>query len=145
MLSTAVVAMSLVAQAATSAAHTQLAEEQVTLLKTRTSPGQELVYAVPESRLCTTVRWDPETQVPPLSIASAVSAAKEAGPAGAEYVITRIGLNASVCDTELRWYYTIGLYDRRQADAGRLPDMISYVILMDGSVVVPVAAKGPIR
>ena len=112
--------------------------DEVILQESTYDSGTRSEFAVSKARLCGTTPWRPETDALPLTIAAAVQAAKKGlGNSQSKWIVVAVALNASGCESEFRWYYTIEMYDEARANSALPPPIIDRIVLMDGLVVSP--------
>jgi hypothetical protein len=109
--------------------------------------GPRDVYAISESTLVGIPEWQPEKDPPPLSIAKAVSLAREwAKKEHAKFddlQLRNIQVQEIQCSSPVRnrWFYMLGLdpvVEGRTSWSGG----VTVIVLMDGSIVTPVQKKG---
>jgi hypothetical protein len=98
----------------------------------------ELVYEIPQDVLNSSPAWNPEQELPPLSIAPAVAAARDhlgMPPEGTKYLLTSIQLSAVHGRSRATWYYLISFYPQTEWSA--LTHSKEVLVLLNGKVQPP--------
>ena len=111
------------------------------LFSLRDESGKTTEWVVSGTRFCATKKWDAEKgSEPPLAVTAAVRAAINASKPRRRWIVTAIGLESGTCIEEVRWYYSITLYDEADIVSGNI-EFVTRVVLMDGLVVLPRPGK----
>jgi|KBSSwiStaDraftv2_1062776.scaffolds.fasta_scaffold294214_3 hypothetical protein len=106
------------------------------LFSTEDASHQRVEFAVPGAKFCATKAWNPEKDPPPLATTAAVKAAINVEKPKKRWVVEAVSLQSASCIREVRWYYSVTIYDEESLVLGDL-SLVDRVVLMDGSVVLP--------
>ena len=115
----------------------------VVLYRFSDSRGTVFEYRLTFERLHATPRWSPDKELP-LDIAAATAIAKKELKAARpqDIAIVEVSLSVTAVDspaTEYRWFYKITGFDKEATRGPTPPNTPTVMILMDGSVVRPIA------
>lgn len=112
-------------------------EGPVEVLYAQREGDEELVYAIPRSKLDEAPRWDPEKDPPPLAIRDAVRIARQhlrASGSATDHVLSAVGLQSVPGEDEVVWYYMLEFFPGAEPPPF-YPDHV--LVLLDGTVLPP--------
>jgi hypothetical protein len=115
-------------------------DEAVLLLESSNHEGVPSYFRAPPETVDASPQWNPEKDVPPLTVVQAISIARKtlaATSGDATYQLQSINLMLVQRPNGDRWYYCVSLFAsprRESLDRVRSNDV---VILLDGTVVQP--------